>query len=75
MPHDSPVEHVAGFGYLGSLIHCDGRSGCDVHSRIATAARAFDMLKKSIFDDLWLTLHTNRVVFNVCVLALFLCEC
>ena len=41
--HGSPVEYVADFRYLGSLIHCDGCSGYDVHSRSATAARAFGM--------------------------------
>ena len=46
--HGSPVEYVADFLYLGSLIHCDGCSGYDMHSRSATAARAFGMLKKSI---------------------------
>ena len=70
--HGSPVEYVADFRYLGSLIHCDGCSGYDVHSRSATAARAFGMLKKSIFDDSWLTLHTKRVIYNACVLALLL---
>ena len=70
--HGSPVEYVADFCYLESLIHCDGCSGYDVHSRSATAARAFGMLKKSIFDDSWLTLHTKRVIYNACVLALLL---
>ena len=70
--HGSPVEYVADFRYLASLIHCNGRSGNDVHSRIATAARTFGMLKKSIFDDSWLTLHTKRVVYNACVLAVLL---
>ena len=70
--HGSPVEYVADFRYLGSLIHCDGRSGYDVHTCIATAAMAFGMLKKSIFDDSWLTLHMKRVLYNACVLALLL---
>ena len=43
-----------------------------MHSRSATAGRAFSMLKKSIFDDSWLTLHTKRVICNACVLALLL---
>ena len=68
----SSVEYVADFRYLESLIHCDGCSGYDAHSRSATAARAFGLLKKSIFDDSWLTLHTKRIIYNACVLTLLL---
>ena len=41
--HGSPVEYVADFRYLGSLIHCDGCFGYDVHSCSATAAKTFGM--------------------------------
>ena len=77
---DGDREPIAGgeicsvdeFPYLGSKIASSGRIDADVESRIAKAFRAFGALRKAVFLDKVLTLHTKRKVYQVCVISVLL---
>jgi hypothetical protein len=58
------VESVDEFPYLGSVIAESGR--------IAKASRAFGALRKAVFLDKNLTLHTKRRIYQACVLSVLL---
>ena len=48
---DIQLEAVSHFKYLGSILHQNGMSECDVKERIARDSRAIGMLRKPIFND------------------------
>ena len=66
------VECVEEFPYLGSIITASGRVDTEVERRITQASKAFGALRKPVFQDRNLSLHTKRVIYEACVLSVLL---
>ena len=66
------VECVEEFPYLGSIITASGRVDTEVEIRITQASKAFGALRKPVFQDRNLSLHTKRVIYEACVLSVLL---
>ena len=56
------VECVEEFPYLGSIITASGRVDTEVERWITQASKAFGALRKPVFQDRNLSLHTKRVI-------------
>ena len=69
--HDREVECVSSFVYLGCLMTPDGRIGAELDRRLASASRAFGVLR-CVFDDQQLSLRTRRMVHLACIVSLLL---
>ena len=61
------VDDVKELPYLGSVVESSGRADADIDRRIAQASKAFGALKRAVFQDHNLTIHTKRIVDNACV--------
>ena len=63
------VEVVNRFKYLGSNILRDGEVTVELDCAIAKAARAFSSLRKSVFQNINLSIATTRHVYKAVVLS------
>ena len=66
------IECIAEFPYLGSVIAESGRVDTEVDKRIAQASRPFGALRKAVFTDSTLHVHTKRSIYQACVLSILL---
>ena len=70
---DMQLEVVKSFKYLGSILRGKGSCEEDVKERIAKASRAFGILRKPIFNNKSLSIHTKHGVYKAIVLSLLSC--
>ena len=66
------INNVNEFPYLGSVVGSSGRVDADIDRKIAQASKVFGALKQAVFQNHNLTTHTKRLVYNACVLSVFL---
>ena len=71
----TPLEDVARFCYLGSIISPDGDSSCEMRSRIAKAENTFSMLTKCLWRSARVSLKTKIRVYFAAVRPVLMYGC
>ena len=69
---EEEVECVEKFPYLESIVAASGTVDAEVDRRIAQASKAFGALRKPVFQDKNLSLHTKRAIYKACGLTVLL---
>jgi hypothetical protein len=67
------LENVESFKYLGSMLTNDGRSSCEIKSRIATAKSVFNKKKTLFTRKIDLELRKKPVKFYIWSRAFLWC--
>ena len=66
------LDVVSHFTYLGANISRDGEVTREIDCRVAKAARAFDCMRRPIFQDRNLSVATKRQVYRAVVVSVLL---
>ena len=66
------MDCVSEFVYLDSQMTSDGKLDTEVEKCTAAASRTFGALRRAVFQDRTLSVLTERLVYQACVLNVLL---
>ena len=75
LPNGRFIPVISEFRYLGSYVTSDGTDTKDVRARINSAARAFGVLSKCIFQSTHVNRDAKRAVYERLILSICIYGC